>query len=405
VVILPIVISEVNIAAMSVHFDDIADWLIATNAEHGDLRTLTGKLVLRLWEAGVQVDRFNLGVFAVHPEMAGYAVLWEEGMDEAIEVDIRREDTLTPLYLSSPIRLLVERRESMQFDLEDPEAGKEYPVIGEFRDKGFTHYIGFPIPYGDDGIAILTLCTKRAGGYVAEEITGIERLFPVLSLLISVVESRRLAKTVLRTYLGRNIGERVLAGEIMRGQGETIQAALWLCDLRGFTSMTADLGSLPMIDVMNQYFDCMAEAVWAEKGEILKFIGDAMLVVFRIGDENSPSEAANRAVRAATDSLRRLSELSDSRVDKGLRPLRAGVSVHLGEVVYGNIGASSRLDFTVMGEAVNLVSRIQHRMGETGEELLFTGEVAEHLMESSESVGSYKFKGVSEPVEVFKSVT
>jgi adenylate cyclase len=390
---------------MSTSFDDIANWLIATAAEHGDLRSLTGELVSRIREAGVPVHRFNLGVFALHPEMAGYAVVWDDGMDEAIEVPVRREDTLKPLYLASPIRLLVESREPAHFDLEDPRVGKQYPILSEFRDEGFTHYIGFPIPYGDDGIAVLTACTRRPGGFVAEELAGIERLFPVLRLLISVVETRRLAKTVLRTYLGRNIGERVLAGEILRGQGETIQAALWLCDLRGFTSMTADLGSFAMIDVMNQYFDCMAEAVWGEQGEILKFMGDAMLVVFRIGDELSPGDAARRAVRAAADALRRLSDLSESRVEEGLLPLRAGVAVHLGTVVYGNIGASSRLDFTVMGDAVNLVARIQHLTGETGEELLFSQEVAEHLTETSESVGTYDLKGIPSPVEVFKRRT
>ena len=388
---------------MSMHFDDIADWLIATGAEQGDLRSLTGKLVSRIRAAGVPVHRFNLGVFAVHPEMAGYAVLWVEGMDEAIEVPVRREDTLKPLYLESPIRVLVERREPAYFDLEDPEAGKEYPVLSGFRAEGYTHYIGFPIPYRDGNIAILTACTKRAGGFAPEEIEGIESLFPVLRLLISMVETRRLAKTVLRTYLGRNIGERVLAGEILRGQGETIQAALWLCDLRDFTSMTAALGSLAMIDVMNQYFDCMAEAVWGEQGEILKFMGDAMLVVFRIGDEMSPGDAARRAESAAVDALRRLGELSECRVEEGLLPLRAGVAVHLGMVVYGNIGASSRLDFTVMGEAVNLLARIQQLTGETGEELLFTQSVAEHLTETSECVGSHYLKGVPGPVEVFKS--
>jgi adenylate cyclase len=160
-----------------------------------------------------------------------------------------------------------------------------------------------------------------------------------------------------------------------------------------------------MIAVMNQYFDCMAEAVWAEQGEILKFMGDAMLVVFRIGDEMSPGDAARRAVCAAVDAQRRLRDLSERRTAEGLLPLRAGVAVHLGAVVYGNIGASTRLDFTVVGEAVNLVARIQDLTGKTGEEILFTQQVAEHLAEPSESVGTYDLKGVPDPVEVFKTAT
>jgi adenylate cyclase len=387
---------------MSSHFDDIVAWLIASNAEYIDLRSLTGELISRLIEAGVPVHRFNLGVFAVHPEMAGYAVVWDSGMSEAIEVPVRREDLLKPMYLESPIRFLVEKRESVRLDLDDPMAGKEYPVLDDFRAEGFTTYLGFPIPYGDDGLAILSLCTKSTGGYLPEEIEGIESLFPVLSLLVNVVESKRLAKTVLRTYLGRNIGERVLAGEILRGQGETIQAALWLCDLRGFTAMTSELGSLPMIDIMNQYFDCMADAVWAEDGEILKFMGDAMLVVFPIDDDISSSEATSRAVRAAEDAISRLKVISDKRVTEGLCQLIAGVAIHLGSVVYGNIGASSRLDFTVMGSSVNLVSRLQTLQGELGEEILYTKEIAAHLSKPSERIGSYPLKGVKGLVEVFK---
>ncbi|MDE0882868.1 MAG: adenylate/guanylate cyclase domain-containing protein [Myxococcota bacterium] len=387
---------------MKTHFDDIVDWLIATADEHRDLRSLTDKLVSRLREAGVAIQRINLGVFALHPEMAGYAVVWDEGMGDAIEVPVRREDTLKPLYLASPIRLLVESRKPAHFDMEDPRVGSQHPIIGEFREQGYTHYLGFPIPYGDDGIAVLTVCTKRPGGFSPEEVGGIEGLFPVLRLLIRIVETRRLAKTILQTYLGPHIGERVLAGEMLRGQGETVQAALWLCDLRGFTSMTSALGSFAIIDVMNQYFDCMAEAIWAQQGEILKFIGDAMLVVFRIRDETSAGDAARQAVCAAQDALQRLDDLSNLRVEEGLLPLRAGVAVHLGTVVYGNIGASRRLDFTVMGEAVNLVARIQDVTGETEEALLFSKEIAELLAETSESLGVYDLKGVSDPVELFK---
>jgi len=383
-------------------FDDIVSWLISANTEHNGLRTLSSELVSKIRETGVPVDRFNIGVFAVHPEMAGYAVICGEGVQEAIEVPIRREDTLKPLYLSSPIRHLVELRESLFFDLENPDAGSDYPVLDEFRVKGFTQYLGFPLPYSDDGIAILTVCTKRPGGLKAEEIDELKKLFPVLSLLISVVESKRLAKTVLRTYLGLNIGERVLAGEILRGQGETVQAALWLCDLRDSTAMTCELGSIPMIEVLNQYFDCMAEAVWGEGGEILKFMGDAMLVIFRIDDVVSQEEAAIRSVRSAETALLRLSELSEARVSGGLKPLCASVALHLGEVVYGNIGASRRLDFTVMGEAVNLLARVQHLTGEIGEEILYTRAIADRLDRSSQPVGRYEMKGVPDLVEIFR---
>ena len=349
------------------------------------------------------MSRFNLGVFALHPEMAGYAVLWEEGMDTPMEAPIRREDTLKPIYLESPIRWIVETGSLAQFDLENPEQDHEFSVLDEFRSQGHTEYRGFPIGYGEEGVAVLTVCTRRPGGFEAEEIAGLTKLFPMLRLLIEIVEFRRLTKTVLHTYLGPNTGDLVLAGKILRGQGETIQAAVWLCDLRGFTALTEEYGPFAMIEIMNLYFDCVAEAVWEENGEILKFMGDAMLVVFRITDEVSPGDAARRGVRAAVSAHHRLADLSSQRTAEGLSALYAGIAVHLGEVVYGNIGAKTRLDFTVMGSSVNLVARIQSLTGELREPVLFSSQVAEHLDDPVESIGEYSFKGVQNPVDVFRA--
>ena len=388
---------------MTARLQDIGDWLLKAATELTTLRRLTGELVEKLGEVEFPLSRLNLGVFALHPEMAGYAVLWEEGMDEPMEAPIRHEDTLLPVYRGSPIRWMVENQVPTHFDLEDPEQGRDFSVVDELRSAGYTDYRGFPVGYGANGIAILTVCTKRPGGFEIYEVDGLKQLFPVLRVLIEIVETRRLAKTVLRTYLGRNTGELVLDGKIRRGQGETIQAALWLSDLRGFTAMTEAIGSIAMIEVMNLYFDCMAEAIWEEGGEILKFMGDAMLVVFRITNDVSPGEAARRGVRAAARAQHLLRELSSQRVAEGHGPLDAGIAVHLGEVVYGNIGAKTRLDFTVMGSSVNLVARIQSLTGELREPVLFSSQVAEHLDDPIESVGEYSFKGVQNPVDVFRA--
>ena len=383
--------------------DNIVDWLLDSAPTHTSLRSITDGLVDKLREAGVPVERINLGVLAVHPEMGGYAVLWESGMEASFEVPVRREDMKHPTYTNSPIRFVVEENQPVDFDLTGPDIDASFPVLPEFRDKGFTHYLGFPVPYGDGPTpAILTLCTRDPSGFSPEVSAGLPRIFRVLGLLINVVETQRLARTVLKTYLGRQTSERVLAGEITRGQGERIRAALWFCDLRGYTAMMAELGSFPMIDVMNHYFDCMAEAVWAEGGEILKFMGDAMLVVFRLDDERDAPAVAQSAVRAAQVALRNLAVLSESRVHNGELPLHAGVSVHLGHVVYGNIGASSRLDFTVMGHSVNLVARIQGVAGAMNEPLLVSTAVAEHLEGRVESIGLHPLKGVPEPVEIFR---
>jgi adenylate cyclase len=387
---------------MSSRLDDIADWLLVAGQHQATLRELTHELILRLHDAGIPLTRANLGVFALHPEMAGYAVSWEQGMAEPIEFPVTHEDTLTPTYLDNPIKALVKSGEPLYFDLEDPADGHEYPVLAEFQAKGNTDYRGFAIQYGKGGVAALTLCTNRPGGFESWQLEGITSLFSVLRLLVELVETRRFTRTVLSTYLGRHTGTRVLEGKIHLGQGEAIDAALWLCDLRGFTAMTASLGSMGMIEVVNLYFDCMAEAVWEEGGEILKFMGDAMLVVFRITESVTAVEASRRAMRAAQGAQRRLSVLSGRRAAEGLDPLRAGIAVHLGRVVYGNIGARTRLDFTVMGNSVNLVARIQSLTGDLDEPVLFSPQVAEHLEDPVQSVGEHLLKGVEHPVEIFR---
>lgn len=383
-------------------FDDISRWLIDHASAYDDLRVLAGQLVDRLHLVGFPVERLNLGVLAVHPEMAGYAVMWEKGMAAPIEAPIHRKDMRNSTYADSPIRFIVEHRESVDFDLADPIALRRFPVLQEFQKNGYTQYIGFPLQYGKGGTAVLTLCTSAPTGFEQTDVVGIQNIFPVLRLLIDVVETRRLAKTVLRTYLGRDTGERVLSGDIVRGEGERIQAALWFCDLRDYTSMTSELGSFAMIDVMNEFFDCMADAIWAEDGEILKFMGDAMLAVFRIRLDRGAASAAKAAVRASQAAIDSLSAISSERKERREAALRAGVSLHLGSVVYGNIGAESRLDFTVMGHAVNLVARIQSLNSSMGEAILFSQEIADHVGEEAESIGLHTFKGVPTPVEVFR---
>ncbi len=389
---------------MSVDFQHIANWLMENAQENADLRALTEQLVIRLRTAGMPIDRLNLGVLALHPEMAGYAVLWEVGMNTAIEVPIRRDDMRKPTYLDSPIRYVVEQNECVNFDLHSDAMNTDFPVLEEFREQGYRQYLGFPIPYGENGSAVLTMCTKNPDGFNESQTIDIQKIFRILSLLLSVVETKRLAQTLLRTYLGRYTADRVLAGEILRGQGKRVQAAVWMCDLRGFTAMTSQVGSFAMIDTLNQYFDCMAKAIWEEGGEILKFMGDAMLAVFPIGQEHTEQQAARRAIDAAQKAIQFLDAVSNERVANGLPPLRAGIAAHIGEVVYGNIGASTRLDFTVMGHAVNLVARIQTLTGERNEAILFSADVAKHLEHKHASVGRHQFKGISSPIEIFKSV-
>ena len=384
---------------MSESWGAIRQWLLNEAASANTLRELTEALIERLCAIQMPISRLNIGVFTIHPETAGYVYTWRVGSGdqaaELVELPVSHEVTRTEAYLNSPIRVLAEQTTTLRFNLEDPDSGVEFSVLDEFRQAKQTDYCGFSLPHGAGGVGVLTVCTQRPGGFSDLEIAGLASLLPTLKLLIGALESHRLAQTVMRTYLGRRTGDLVLNGKIRRGEGELIDAALWLCDLRGFTAMSEDLGPETTIAVMNAYFDCMASAVWTAGGEILKFMGDAMLVVFRLDDTTDESAASRQAFQAAKDALAELEGLSCEAIAGKPMKLRAGIALHMGEVVYGNIGARTRLDFTIMGPAVNLLARLQTLSGERDAPIVMSAEFASLLNENVESMGHHTFKGVN----------
>ena len=214
--------------------------------------------------------------------------------------------------------------------------------------------------------------TARAAS-TTEHLTQIEDLLPVVSLLLEIHLNRRIAIDLLDTYVGRDAGERILNGQITRGSGETVQAAIWYCDLRGFTALSERLGRDALLACLNDYFDCMGVPIERHRGEILKFIGDAILAIFRLDDE----PACGRALDAAIDARSAMLELNRRRRADGLDALDFGLALHAGEVMYGNIGTADRLDFTVIGPAVNLTTRIERLCRTLGPNLLMSEAFAE----------------------------
>jgi adenylate cyclase len=228
---------------------------------------------------------------------------------------------------------------------------------------------------------------------------------PALSTVLETMVLRRLAVNVLDTYVGRDAGARILSGDIRRGTGATLRAVLWYCDLRGFTSLADRLPLADLIGLLNGYFEIMGGAVQTRGGEILKFIGDAMLAIFPLAD-GEESEAhirtkVNDALDAAADAIKEM-ELRNRELQAwGLPVLKAGIALHVGDVMYGNIGAPDRLDFTVIGPAVNLVSRIQGLSSELMRPVLTSEAFAAQCAERLVSEGRHPVKGLKEPIQVF----
>jgi adenylate cyclase len=248
---------------------------------------------------------------------------------------------------------------------------------------------------------MISAATRQPGGFTTNELALIDALTPYMARLTDIQALHYLSTTLLETYVGTDAGRRIMIGNIRRGSVETIRAVIWLCDLRDFTRLSDTLPSGDLVALLNDYFDCVGPPVRERGGEILKFIGDAMLAIFRFDDEGSRSAACRNALDAANEALGLVDDLNARRAETGADPIGVGIALHLGDVLYGNIGAADRLDFTVIGPAVNLAARIEGLCRPLGERVLMSDAFAKASGGAHRSLGSHELKGVETAQTVF----
>jgi adenylate cyclase len=348
--------------------------------------------------AGVDVSRITTGVPILHPQIFSFSGLWQ--LDKGTTERLYRTGPDTQATMSnSPIRIAYEGGGPVRCDLSAPPHDGEFAIVGDLRGEGFTDYIVHSVPFADGSHKALSLATKRRGGFDSDELALFEAMIPAVAFNLEVQALRRTARTLLDTYVGQQAGGRVLEGQIQRGTGETITAVIWLCDLRGFTNLSETLPRDALIDLLNCYFGPMCDAVAAQGGEILKFIGDAMLAIFPIRADTAATCAA--ALLAAERAQAALIEENRRRQDAGLARIDYGLALHVGDVMYGNIGSDTRLDFTVIGPAVNLTARIESMCRQLGRPLLLSADFVRAARISADSLGAFALKGVGAEQEIF----
>lgn len=355
-----------------------------------------------LREAGVPVDRVGLSLRQLHPQLVARTLRWDVEAGGAVEVPRDYGVLEDDGYLRSPLFAVNEHGGEIRRRICDPDCPDDYPILAELRRQGFTDYRAAPLPFSGRLRNIVTAATRQEGGFDDEELALFDACLPALATVAELDQMRLTGRTLLATYVGPRTAERVWEGSIRRGQGERIYAIVYYCDLRGFTELAASQPLEETIALLDDYFDAMGGAVEKHGGEILKFMGDALLAVFpcnRSAERDCPM--AGDALAAAEEGLEALHALSRQRVAAGKTPLRAGVALSVGDVLYGNIGVADRLDFTVIGPAVNLAARIQALSDALGAELLLSEEICLRLPRPTRSVGRHALKGVAEPVEVF----
>jgi adenylate cyclase len=361
-------------------------WLVSAASRQRALEDFFGELGDQLEAAGLPLCQMRCAVLAMHPDVFGRALRWTRG--GPVTANMATQQTLNSSdYLQSPVQALHAGAARVRQRLERGEVG--YPQLEQLRASGVTDYLAVALTFSAGRRSFLSIMTDVPGGFDDAQLEAFERLLPALETRLELESTRFSLRTLLEVYLGPNAAQRVAAGDFKRGTGQCIRAAIWLCDLRGFTALTDRLPVQEVVSVLDASFEAMAGPL-AEGGEILKFIGDSLLAVFPVVDDEAA--AARRAVRAAAASLAAFATSAPALA----HGLRVGVAVNLGEVMYGNIGARERLDFTVIGAAVNEAARMESLCKPLGVPLVLSESVARHLEPTERhALGHHALRGVS----------
>jgi adenylate cyclase len=331
---------------------EIIDWLIDGARSAPNPAALLKQTCERLVAAGVPLWRVGAFVRTLHPDVLGRNFIWRPGAE--VVVGTATYDMLdSPEFTSSPLAIVFREGVEVAYRMDDPES-KRFPFFDDMRAEGVTGYIALPLRFIDGTVHASSWSTKQPGGFTDAQLTALRSLIVPFARLGEIFALRRTATTLLETYVGHRPGER------RPGNTETMNAAIWLSDLRGFTRLSDRLPSEIVVDILNRYFDCQVEAITRRGGEVLKFMGDGLLAVFPVArDDGNAAEICNQVLEAVHECRASVAELTYSEGGHTVESFRFGLALHIGTVLYGNIGGGNRLDFTCIGPAVNLAARLE----------------------------------------------
>jgi adenylate cyclase len=375
----------------------VVEWLTAGAPPARRPEEVLIGLCHRLLERGLPLYRVAVFVRTLHPNVMGRAFIWHADRD-VVDITEADYDFLdSQRYLESPVRAVFNGAGEIRRRLADPGCPMDFPVLADFRAEGVTDFLALPLAFIDGEVHAASFATRRADGFGEGEVEGLRRVTVALTRVAEIYAQMRKSRNILEAYLGRHSGAKVLAGHIRRGDGEDIRAVIWFCDLRDSTALADAMSRPDFLELLNQFFECVLEPVLEHGGEVLRFIGDAALAIFPLphGDLEERADASRRAVQAARAAVERLAGL-----EAGERPLAAGIALHLGHLLYGNIGTPTRIEFTVVGAAANEAARIQALCKTLGVPLLISEPVARHVP-GCRSLGHHSLRGVGAPIELF----
>jgi adenylate cyclase len=375
----------------------IVEWLADEALQDSEPATLCNELCLRLRGIGIPVVRLQVAFRVLHPLYDASTLNWTAGKGVVVE-HFRPEQSGADQFVRGPLgHILAHRLPVLRRRLTGDTALFDFDVLDELRAMGGTDYIAFRVGFdrvGETGI-ICSWLGDRESGFTDGEIVQLQRVTRELGIALKAKIERNVAQNIAHAYLGKRAGQAVLNGSIRRGDGEKITAALWYSDLRRSTELSDRLSAEAFLDLLGRYFEMTAASVLDHGGEVVSLIGDAVLGLFRI--EGAAEEACGRALAAANEARRRLGAPSPAEAGTAFD---FGISLHLGEVIYGNVGVPERLQFTLVGSAVNEVVRVQDLTKTLGHPVLATGPFADAVACSWRPLGEHGLRGLDKPMPI-----
>ncbi|WP_052249139.1 DUF427 domain-containing protein [Leisingera sp. ANG-Vp] len=373
----------------------VIDWLLRDAALVQTPEELTSALAEKFVEQGIYLSRLSVMAWSLHPLIAGKNFIWQKKTGEVTTYAPSYEIHDHPAYRNSPLRHVSNGLGGVRHRLGSCCSEDAFPILEDLRKEGATDYVAMPLRFSDGRINVLTLTSNHPNGFSTANLGLIFECSDVIARYYEIFMQRENAQSLLETYVGKRTGARVLGGEIRRGDGDEIDAAIMFCDLRGSTRLEEQLGRQDYISLLNQFFETASTIVHDHGGEVLKFIGDAVLAVFPAGSD--PAKARQQALDSARAIVARLEEIAHQ--PDGHR-CEAAIGIAYGRVTYGNVGSRERLDFTVIGQAANIAARL----GDYGKTVNYPVVVSRDILSDPSqgvSLGEVSLHNVSRPVTCF----
>ncbi len=391
----------------------VSEWLVDEALHESDIGDLLAGLCERLIRLGIPVDRSRLSWPTLHPLFEAESVRWR--VEDGIEVgSFPHQDVDSEEWRRSPIKWLIDNDvTSLRQRLEDDLAPDGFPLLRDLKEQGYTDFVAYYLStfprhsrfrWRNENFGIyVTFASRRPGGFDEADLDTLQHLLRPLGLACKSAIYPRLMINVTDAYLGPTVAREVLGGRIMLGAGTRARALVWYSDLRNSTFFSETLDETDYLNLLNAYFECVGRPAVDAGGEILTFIGDAVLVIFPIdaGDGEAAARTARAAVGAAAAARAAAERLNAKRSGAREPAIHFGIALHIGDVRFGNIGLAQRLTFSVVGSTVNEVTRIEQMTKVLPATILASDAVASLAPEEWHSVGPHLLRGMAQPMELF----